>query len=160
MIERPKKGDLITVQAEAASTAYAQGGDFDTLKIETTEDVEGFGDLAALAEKQIYKINKNNAHQDIVAAGGNTSYYTIQGEAIESLAFVTKGEVKVNGEHDIPFKTSKITKLSETYFFDELAAQAIATGLNRIELDRAKLLQKAMDKVVVMLDQIVDKASV
>ena len=155
-----KKGDLINVQVESARNQFKETGDFTKIVIESQESEDVFGDLASISKMQIYKIAKNDLHKDLAKYGVNVGHYTLEAIKVESLAFPVEGEVKVNGEHDISFKTSKPKRLSETYFLNEAVATAIATGLNMQELEKMKELNESVEKAVVMLDQIVEKAHV
>ena len=108
-----RKGDILTVQTEAAKTAYEKNS-FENIKIEVQDDIAGFNELAGLFKRSIFKIEKNSTHRDIVEAGGTSSYYTIKGERIESVVDLDNGRgVKINGEYDIVFGTSRTNNLAD-----------------------------------------------
>jgi len=156
-----KEGDILTVQTEAISSAYDGGEDFEKIVVETTGDVTGVGDIEELFEKDIYRIVKNKAHEDLVAVGGNSCYYSIEGEPIESFSRPKKGFLRINGEYDVPTTASVVdTPLHKLYFIDSVRAQRIATTLNKVELKRIKKLQTVLDKVAIMLEQIVEGKNV
>lgn len=157
---QPKKGDLITIQTEDVDREY-ESKPFEKIKVRIQDEVNEFKDLADLFKKSIYKIVKDDFHEDIVAAGGTAHYYTIKGEKIESIVSIDEGRgVKINGEYDVIFGASRTPFLSEAHFLSDIEAQALATTMNKRELKRAIELQKAIDKVIITLGQIVDKALV
>ena len=156
----PQAGDLITVQVESTKHQYVETGDFNAVVIESEEKVDSFGGLEELSKKHIFKIVKDDLHKDLAKYGVNIGHCNLLAIKVDSLSFPVDGEVRINGEFDIPFKKTKKTRLVDTYFFNEAVPRAIATGLNIAERDKMIELRDSVDKAVVMLDQIVSKAHV
>ena len=157
---KAQEGDLITVQAESVKHQFMESGDFESVLIESGDSGGPLNDLEAWSKKHIYKIIKNDLHKEIAKYGVKIGRYTLEAIKIDSFAFPVEGEVKVNGLHNIPFRAKKRTRLADTYFLEDVTAGAIATALNIAERDKAVELRDAMEKAVVMLDQIVNKKAV
>jgi hypothetical protein len=157
MENKLKKGDLLTVQTESIASDYGRTRDFDSLIIESKESIGGFADLEELSKKSIYRVVRGPIHEDLAKYGVKIDCFSVEGEKVKSLVFVTEGEVRVNGEHDIPYKAVVGRKLSEAHFLDENTAQAVATRLNKEEREHLKILKDSIGKALVMMDQIVDK---
>lgn len=152
-----KAGDLLTIKTEAVANDYDNGNDFENIVVEGPEDLSAFKSIEDLFDESIFKVVKNTSHKDIEEAGGNICYYSIEGERIESFTRPKKGVLRINGEYDIPTKgNDDECLLIDRRFLNERQAQAIATALNTVELKRSKKLRTALDKVIVMLGQIVD----
>ena len=157
---KAQAGDLITVQTDSIKHQYMESGDFETVVFESGDRAEGFGGLEELSKKHIYKIVKNDLHKDLAKRGVNIGHCTLLPIKVEHLSFPVEGEVRVNGEFDIPFKKKRTSRLVDTYFFDEAVPRAIATGLNISEREKMIELKESVEKAIVMLDQIVSKAHV
>jgi hypothetical protein len=151
-------GDLVTVKA--VSEDYKGGQDFRDIKVRSQELPGGEDAIAKLMfESQIFKVEKHDVHEDLAKRGVNVGHYAIRGEDIEIFAVhdKQKRQIKVNGEHIIDLGGGTTSSLSETFFFDEGFAYALANSLNKIELEKMKELEEAVGKAVVTLEQIVDK---
>lgn len=155
-----KKGDLITVQAEQVKRQYRETDDYTKVFTESDENDSGFGGLEELSKTHIFRIEKDDLHKDLSKFGLSVGHFTLRAIKVESLTFPVEGEVRINGEYDIPFKSSRKSRLAETYFFDEGVAKAIATGLNMAELEKMEELQGSVGKGITMLNQILESAHV
>lgn len=157
---KANKGDLITVQVDQVKEQYRETGDYTKISIDSVETTDAFGGLEQLSNTHIYRIEKDDLHEDLEKQGIKVGHFTLKAIKVETLAFPNPGEVKVNGEYDIPFKTSRRTRLADTYYFDELVARSIATGLNMTELDKLNELAEVVKSGQTMLNQILEKAHV
>jgi len=155
-----KKGDLITVKHEDAAKSYQNAGNIDVVMIDVGGQPEGFNSMEALSKLQLNKVVKNDAHADLAEFGVNIGHFSLQQIKVETLAFENEGEVRVNGEHDVPYKKIKRVPLPEAFFFEADEAEAICNELNKVEREKFIRLQDAASKGVVMLDTIVKKGYV
>ena len=157
---KANKGDLITVQVDQVKEQYRETGDYSKISIESNETTGGFEGLEQLSKAHIYRIEKDDLHKDLEKYGVRVGHFTLRAIKVESFSFVNEGEVRVNGEFDVPFKVSRRTKLADSYYFDEGVARAIATGLNMTEMEKLEELESSVEKAKNMLNQILESAHV
>jgi len=155
-----KKGDVITVTHDEDVKEYKESGNIEVVMIETGNRPDGVRDMEALSQLKISKIIKNDAHPDLAKFGVNIGHFSIQQIKVESLAFPNKGEVRINGEFDIPFKDAKRVPLLDAFFFDENEAISLANTLNKMESEKFAELEECVKRGRVMLDTIVKKGYV
>jgi hypothetical protein len=150
-------GDIITIQQEKIASDYARSRDFFSVVIETQETDEGFGDLLKLSKRNLFRVVKNDIHEDLAKLGVKVHHYTLQSENIESFVFKANDEVLLNGAHMISLTKANVSKLSEAIFLNERQANAIANSLNAEELKKLKELEESVAKALVFLDSVVKR---
>jgi hypothetical protein len=161
-----KEGNVITVQTEQAVRDYErEGRDIENVMVEVNNSKHMTGDfrevLKKLKDSSVYKIVRNDLHDDLKKFGVQLYHYSLTGSKINSVAFPTAGVAKINGNIDINYEDKNESgPLSEAVFMDEREAQAIATGLNTHELNLLRELQKSLAKAETMLSKITDNKMV
>lgn len=153
-----KDGDLVTVQQ--AADEYRRTGNLKAVVIANDEISEEIRNVRHLRGKSIYQIVHNDAHSKLAEYGANIGHFTLKGFQIESVAFESDDSILINGEIEIPDHPKAAVGIMDKFFFSELQAQASATLLNTVELEKFKELSDLINEGVNMMETIVEKGRV
>lgn len=149
------EGDVLTI--ETAAKRYKDGNDIAVVVVDGPGSSPELDLLNQVKEMSIFKVVKNDVHADMKKLNVDICHFSLRAIKIDSLVFDSDGKTaKVNGEFDVPLKTSTSGKMLETYFFSESLAHGLAASFNKVELEKMKDLVEAATKSLSTMTEIVE----